>query len=135
MKGDLRLLISFPGGKRVNANYKGFTVKTDQPGGEGGENSAPSPFDLFLCSIGTCAGFYVLDFCQERKIPYEGIELSLTTEKNQTKGLIGKIVIEIKLPAEFPEKYREAVIRVANLCTVKKHLANPPEFQIYTSNK
>lgn len=127
--------ICFPGGKRVDALYKGFTVITDQPEAGGGENSAPSPFDLFLCSIGTCAGFYVLDFCQERKIPYQDIELALSTERNQEKGLIGKINIEVKLPAEFPEKYREAVIRAANLCTVKKHLANPPEFQIYVTNK
>lgn len=127
--------ISFPGGKRVQASYKGFIINTDQPEAVGGENSAPSPFDLFLSSIGTCAGFYVLNFCQERNIPYQDIELILTTERNQAKGLISKIMIELKLPAGFPKQYREAVVRSANLCTVKKHLADPPEFQIYTTDK
>lgn len=127
--------ISFPGGKRVDAYYKGYTIKTDQPEAGGGENSAPSPFDLFIGSIGTCAGFYVLNFCQERNIPYQDIELILSTERNQTKGLIGKITIELKLPASFPGQYREAVVRAANLCTVKKHLADPPEFQIYVTDK
>lgn len=127
--------IRFPGGQRVDAYYKGFTIRTDQPEAEGGENSAPSPFDLFLSSIGTCAGFYVLNFCRERQIPYEDIQLNLTTERNQAKGLIGKITIEIKLPADFPTQYREAVVRVANLCTVKKHLVDPPEFLIYITEE
>lgn len=127
--------ISFPGGKKVDASYKGFTIRTDQPEAEGGENSAPSPFDLFLSSIGTCAGFYVLDFCRERNIPYQDIELTLTTERNQEKGLIGKIMIELKLPSNFPGKYREAVIRAASLCTVKKHMADPPEFNIFATDK
>ncbi|NLY76308.1 MAG: osmotically inducible protein OsmC [Firmicutes bacterium] len=127
--------IRFPGGKKVDVHYKGFTVKTDQPEASGGNNSAPSPFDLFLCSIGACAGFYVLDFCQGRNIPYEDIELILTPERNESKGLIGKINIEIKLPAEFPEKYRDAVVRAAGLCAVKKHLDNPPEFQIQAALK
>ena len=122
--------IRFPGGQRVDAYYKGFTIRTDQPEAEGGENSAPSPFDLFLSSIGTCAGFYVLNFCRERKISYQNIQLNLITERDQAKGLIGKIKIEIKLPAGFPEQYREAVVRAANLCTVKKHLVDPPDFQI-----
>ncbi len=129
------MLINFPGGKRVQAYYKGFTINTDQPEADGGENSAPSPFDLFLSSIGTCAGFYVLNFCRERDIPYQDIELILSTERNQATGLIGKISIELKLPTGFPKQYREAVVRVANLCTVKKHLADPPEFQIYVTDK
>ncbi len=127
--------IRFPGGQRVDAFYRGFTIRTDQPEAEGGENSAPSPFDLFLSSIGTCAGFYVLNFCRERNIPYQDIELILSAERNQVKGLIGKITIELKLPADFPKQYREAVVRVANLCTVKKHLADPPEFHIYATDK
>lgn len=119
----------------MDAFYKGFTIKTDQPEAEGGENSAPSPFDLFLTSIGTCAGFYVLNFCRERNIPYQDIELKLSSERNQAKGLIDKITIEVKLPADFPEQYQEAVVRAANLCTVKKYFANPPEILIYATAK
>lgn len=125
--------IRFTGGQKVEAFYKGFTIRTDQPVAEGGDNSAPSPFDLFLSSIGTCAGFYVLNFCRERNIPYQDIELTLSAERDQAKGLIGKIAIEVKLPVDFPKQYREAVVRAANLCTVKKHLADPPEFQIYAT--
>jgi len=124
--------IVFPAGKRVDAIYKGFTIKTDQSKNNGGDGSAPAPFDYFLASIGTCAGFYVLVFCQERGISTEGLKLVLNTEKNRKNGMINKITIEIQLPPEFPEKYKKSIIKSAELCAVTKHLYNPPEFYIYT---
>ncbi|MCD6231030.1 OsmC family protein [Candidatus Aerophobetes bacterium] len=124
--------IIFPEGKKVNALYRGFTIKTDQSPDNGGGGSAPTPFDLFLASIGTCTGIYVLLFCQARHIPTEKIKLLLRTERDKKTRMINKITIEIQLPPEFPEKYREQVIRVAGKCSVKKHLENPPLFDIYT---
>ena len=120
------------GGKKVNAHYKGFTIKTDQLKEYGGEGSAPAPFDLFLASIGTCAGINVIVFCQRHNISTEKIKLILLFERNQKTKMIEKIKIEIQLPADFPEKYKNAVIRSADLCSVKKHMINPPEFEIYT---
>jgi len=124
--------ITLPGGKRVEAQYKGFDIKTDQPEKSGGEGSAPAPFDLFLASLGTCAGIYVLSFCQERNIPTDDIHLVLRTERDPQKKMIGRVAIEIILPEEFPEKYLSAVRQAAELCTVKKHLHDPPEFDIKT---
>lgn len=122
--------VSFPGGVRVDAAFKGFTVKTDQPVKEGGEGTAPAPFDLFLFSLATCAGYYVVSFCSERKIPTEGLSLTMTWDVNREIHLIAKIRIAITLPAGFPEKYKAAVIRAADLCTVKRHMLNPPAFEI-----
>jgi putative redox protein len=126
----MAMIVTFPGGKRVDAQYKGFTIHTDQSKSSGGEGTAPAPFDLFLASIGTCAGLYVLAFCQERSIPTEGAQLVMEAERNPQSRLYGKITIDIVLPPEFPKKYAEAVKAAANLCTVKKHLANPPEFDM-----
>ncbi|MCX6555033.1 MAG: OsmC family protein [Candidatus Aminicenantes bacterium] len=125
--------IYFPGGKKVNAEYNGFVHKTDQPVDGGGDNSAPSPFELFLASLGTCAGFYVLSFCQQRHIDSAGIELNQRMERDPGSHLIGKIDIEIVLPASFPKKYRAAVVQAAQSCTVKKHLSYPPAFNLFTS--
>jgi ribosomal protein S12 methylthiotransferase accessory factor len=124
------MIVSFPGGLRVDANYKGFTVKTDQPEGEGGENSAPSPFDLFFCSLGTCAGFYVLSFCRERDIPTDDIRVIQTFERDSETRKVTQINIDIQLPADFPEKYVKAVKASAGKCTVKKVILNPPVFNI-----
>jgi putative redox protein len=124
--------IYFPGGKRVFADYRGYTVATDQPVRGGGDGSAPAPFDLFLASIGTCAGIYALGFMQQRGIATEGARLEMTSSVNPETGLIGQIDIQIHLPAGFPEKYRDAVINAVNLCAVKKHLHQPPAFEVTT---
>lgn len=125
--------IFFPGNKRVYANYKGFTIETDQPAKNGGDESAPAPFDLFLASFGTCAGIYVLEFLQQRGIPIEGTSLVMRTERDRETNLVSKVDLEIRLPAGFPEKYRAAVIRAAELCAVKRHLDQPPVFNVATT--
>ena len=124
--------IYFPGGKRVYADYGGFTIETDQPARGGGDDSAPAPFDLFLASIGTCAGIYALGFMQQRGIDPQGSRITMRTHRDQDAGLISKIDLELQLPAGFPEKYRAAVLNAMNLCTVKKHLHQPPAFEITT---
>ena len=123
----------FPGKKRVYARYKGFVVETDQPVEAGGDNSAPAPFDLFLLSIGTCAGYYVLSFLQQRGLSTEGAGVVLGREVDPGTHLPSKISLEIKLPADFPDKYRDAVIRAAEQCAVKRALENPPAFDTYTT--
>jgi putative redox protein len=125
--------ITFEGGKVVTAHTHGHSIKTDQPLDNGGGNIAPSPFDLYLASIGTCAGIYVKSFCDNRDIPTDGIKLVQKTEYSIETGLPVNITIDIKLPADFPEKYRVSLISVAGLCKVKKSIASPPEFDIVTS--
>jgi len=128
----MELIVQFDGNKKVNAELNGNVIKTDQPVQGGGEGSAPTPFDLFLASIGTCAGVYVKGFCDQRGISTDGIKIVQHLNYNPTSRLFDKIDLEIQVPAEFPEKYKEAVINAANLCAVKKHLQNPPEFDVYT---
>jgi len=122
----------------VNAEFNGFIVRTDQRVKEGGENSAPSPYEYFLSSLATCAGIYVLSFCQERKIPTEGISLVQRLEygkKEDGKPFLEKIVLEIIVPPEFPEKYHKALIKVADQCAVKKTIMNPPKIEVKTTVK
>lgn len=122
--------VSFPGEMKVDAEYKGFTVRTDQPAYAGGEGSALAPFDLFLISIAACAGYYVLAFCKERGISLGKASLVVKMEKNPESKMIRKILIAINLPTEFPARYKNAIIKAVDSCPVKAHILNPPEFQI-----
>ena len=125
--------ITFDGGKVVTAHAHGHSIRTDQPLDNGGGNTAPAPFDLFLASIGTCAGIYVKSFCDRRNIPTDNIKIIQKTEYNKETGLPVNITLDIQLPADFPEKYKASVINVAELCKVKKTIANPPVFDVITS--
>jgi ribosomal protein S12 methylthiotransferase accessory factor len=128
----MEMEITFPGGARVDANFGGMTVMTDQPVQGGGQGSAPTPFATFLASIGMCAGIYVLGFCQQRGIPTNGIKIVQRMQSDRMTGLVGQIDLEIQLPPDFPEKYKTAVIRSAEQCAVKKHFEHPPRFEIAT---
>ncbi|PKN38950.1 MAG: osmotically inducible protein C [Deltaproteobacteria bacterium HGW-Deltaproteobacteria-2] len=124
--------ITFDGNKKVSAHFRDFTVYTDQPVAVGGENTAPSPLEIFLSTIGTCAGFYVASFCQSRSIPMDNMSIMQTVFRNDTTHMVEKITLDIVLPPDFPEKYKAAVIKAADTCSVKKHLLNPPEIQVNT---
>lgn len=126
------MTITFPGGARVDAEAGSFTIRTDQPPQGGGEGSAPAPFTLFLASIGTCAGIYVLGFCRQRGLPTDGIRIVQRMERDPRTGLVGKVGLDIEVPADFPAKYRDALVRAADQCAVKKHLERPPVFDVRT---
>ena len=125
----MEMEIRFPGGKKVEALFDGFTVETDQPVVDGGSGSAPSPFALFLASIGTCTGYYVLSFCQRNHIPIDKMRLTARFERNPGTHLVEDVRIEIHVPPEFPEKYTNAVVKAAEVCTVKRHLEHPPRIE------
>ena len=129
----MEMVIDFPGGARVDAHFGPYTVATDQPFQGGGQGSAPTPFAIFLASVGTCAGIYVSGFCRQRGIPTDGIRLVQRLEVNPLNGMVSKILLDIQLPSDFPEKYKTAVIRSADQCAVKKHFENPPQFEIKTT--
>jgi putative redox protein len=122
--------VRFPGGLAVEADLEGFTVRTDQPQAAGGGRSAPSPFDLFLASLGTCAGYYALRFCQARGVPTEDVTLKLTAERDPEVKRVTRIEIDIELPPDFPERYRDAIVRATDQCSVKKHLLDPPKIEV-----
>lgn len=128
----MQIELSFPGGDRVDAHFKGFTVATDQSKRSGGGGSAPEPFSLFMASIATCCGIYVLRFCQKRGLSTEGLQMQQRSVRDPASGMIVRIELHIQLPPGFPERYRAAVVRSVELCSVKKHMEQPPVFEITT---
>jgi ribosomal protein S12 methylthiotransferase accessory factor len=128
----MEITVSFPGGKRVDAEVGGFTIRTDQPIDHGGEASAPEPFALFLASLATCAGLYVLAFCRTRAIPTDQIRLIERTESDPKSGRLLHVELEVRVPPGFPAEYHDAVARAASACKIKKTLADPPRIDVTT---
>ena len=130
----MEMMVDFPGGDRVDAHFGPYTVLTDQPNGNGEPASAPTPFSLFLASIATCAGIYVLGFCKQRNLPTNGIRIIESADHNPQTGMIQNVNLTIQTPAGFPEKYLPSLARSAELCAVKKHLEKPPTFKVVTQS-
>lgn len=119
--------VEFPGGLKVDARSSRHLIKTDQSGSE------PSPFELFLASLATCGGIFALSFCNSKGINTEGMDISMNLEMNKQTGMIDKIIYDVKLPEDFPAKYENALIKSIDLCSVKKHMMTPPEFEVKTT--
>ncbi|MEW8690282.1 MAG: OsmC family protein [Candidatus Thiodiazotropha endolucinida] len=120
--------VSFTGGKRIQAKVGDYTIETDQPLKYGGEASAPAPFDLFLASLATCAGIYAWNFCESRKLSTEGMDLRMDCVNDEKRKMIVKVIFRLTLPGGFPEKYRSGIVRAMELCAVKRHMMDTPEF-------
>lgn len=124
------IVVTLPHGRRVDAQVGNHVVHTDQPVSNGGEDTAPSPFELFLASLGTCAGIFVQGFCAKRGIPTEGVRLVVRPTYGP-EDTLAAVDIEIDLPAGFPEKYRDAVTKVVEQCSVKRAIAAQPGFTVH----
>ena len=122
--------VSFPGGVVVETTYKAHTVRTDQPMDAGGTDTAMAPFDLFFASIAACMGFYALRFCQQRSLSTEGLRLTLVPMREEDSKRVSLVRVQLELPDGFPEKYRSAIERAVDHCAVKKHILEPPRFEL-----
>lgn len=122
----MEMEVVFPGGNRVDAILGDRVIQTDQDG------SAPAPFGLFLASIGTCAGIYVLSFCRHRGISTEGVKVLQRIHTDPDSRMVDRVELDIVVPPEFPERYHQALVRAADQCAVKKHLMDPPDFVVRT---
>lgn len=122
--------VNFPGNLKVEATVRDFSLLTDQPLKSGGDGAAPTPFELFTSSIATCAGYFAMKFCRTRDIDMTGMSLKMHYDWDNEAKRYPKMSIELELPEGFPEKYRGAVIKAMNQCVVKKHIHQPPEFEI-----
>ena len=128
------VVVTFPGGKRVDALVGDKIVHTDQPIRAGGNDSAPAPFDLFAASLATCAGFFVLSFCQARALPTEGITLRQRIAFDEAHH-VSKVELDIEVPADFPDKYHAALVRAAEGCTVKRAIEARPPFTVRATSR
>ena len=130
MSNPNEIVVTFPGGRRVDAQIGPHTLHTDQPRDNGGDDTAPSPFDVFLGAMGACAGIFVQGFCSKRNIPTEGIRI-IERPSFDADGVLAQVDFELQLPPIFPEKYRDAVVKVAEQCSVKRAIAAQPKFIVH----
>lgn len=126
----MEIRVALRGQKKISGHFDGFEVMTDQPLKSGGEGSAPSPFDLFLASIATCAGFFVQSYCQTRQLPTDGIEILQNLTRDEQTRMVTQISLRVIVPASFPTEHHEGIIAAINACSVKKHLLHPPAFAV-----
>jgi len=119
--------IIFPDDNRVDAVFENLTIVTGES--PAGGPVRPSPVHLFLAALGTCAGANLQAFFAHRKLSARNAKLVMRLDYDDQDYMIVKITNEVHVPADFPEKYRDALVRAVDACYVRKHLSTAPEFQ------
>ena len=107
---------------RADAHIRDFVVPTSG-------DAAPSPFEFFIASLGTCAALTAAGYCKTRELPYEGMQIFVDVERNPDTRMAKKVKMEIVVPEGFPAEHHSRLIKAADACFVKKHLYEPPEFE------
>jgi len=127
---NMEIKIELLENQKLMAKFDAFSILSDQPAENHGENSAPSPFDYFLASTAMCAGYFTKAYCRPRNISTEGIEIKQTTTRNPENKYQIHFKIEVKFPEHINTKDREGILRSIEGCTVKKAIMNSPTFEI-----
>ena len=92
-----------------------------------------SPFVVCLATEGMCSAVVENAFIEQRNLSLDGLVITQVMDYDQRTNHVSEILIDIKLPADFPEKYTNAIKKVVNQCPVKQHLLNPPTFEVVTN--
>jgi uncharacterized OsmC-like protein len=124
------IVVSWEGGARFTADIRGHKVTVDQPEKGGGNDSAPMPVELLPASLGTCIALYVHRFLATRGLDSTGLTVEVTAVGAPNPNRIGKFGVDVKIPGGVPEKYRDAVRRAAETCTVHHTLTHAPEIVV-----
>ncbi|RLC14204.1 MAG: osmotically inducible protein OsmC [Deltaproteobacteria bacterium] len=122
--------VTFPGNKKIDVAFNNFKIKTDQAKENGGDETAPEPFDVFISSLGTCAGIYAKSFCDVRKLSTGNMHLFIDVVFKEGQKLMEQVNITLHVNQDFPEKYIKAIIKSMNGCAVKNQLH--PDIKIET---
>ncbi len=122
--------VTFPGNKKIDVAFNNFKIKTDQAKENGGDETAPEPYDVFISSLAACAGIYAKSFCDVRKLSTNNMYISCNVSFKEEQKLMDQVNITLHVNQDFPEKYIKAIIKSMNGCAVKNQLH--PDIKIET---
>lgn len=126
----MELTVNYLGDAQFEAEARGHKVVCDQPADNGGADEGMTPPEFLLASLGTCAGFYAVQYLKVRKLPVEGLKVKVTCEKVLGPARLENFVIGIETPAQLDEKDVEGVRRAAEKCLVKNTMLMPPAMAV-----
>jgi putative redox protein len=124
----MRIEIAIKEGFKTEATVRGHLIKSDQDCNQGGEDCNPNPFEYFLASTGMCIAHYINSFCKQRDIDTSKIKVLEHATRDENNRL--KIDFKIELSSDFPEKYKKAILKAAEGCTVKKAITEGADFEL-----
>lgn len=124
------ILVVHRGGDRFDINVRGHVIRTDQPLGDGGEDTGPTPTELFIASLSGCVAFYARRYLERHSLPTDGLAVEADFSMGSRPARVARIDVRVTVPAAVPAERREALLAVASHCTVHNSLTAVPEISV-----
>jgi putative redox protein len=117
-------------GDRFAIDIRGHTITVDQPVDAGGDDTAPTPTELFVAGLASCVAFYARRYLARHDFSAQGLTVAATYEVGGRPNRVTKVSVRITPPADLPTDRRDAFLAVASHCTVHNTLDEPPPVEI-----
>lgn len=126
----MEVKVSHLGQVKFNIQSRSHSILCDQPADNGGEDSAMTPPELMLASLGSCAAFYAVQYLKTRNLAESGVEVSVTAEKLKGPARLGNFKIHVEYPVVLNQEHTEGLMRSVKHCLIHNTLLAPPEIDI-----
>lgn len=118
------------GSDRFAIDIRGHRVIVDQPVADGGDDTGPTPTELFVAGLLSCVGHYARRYLARHGLPTAGLCVTGEFDIVSRPARVGPIAIQIRLPVGVPAERRAALLAVASHCTVHNTLDDVPPVTI-----
>lgn len=123
----MEVVINHLGDVQFEVTARGHKLYCDQPPEVGGYDEGMTPPELFLASLGTCAGYYAAEYARTRNLPSEGLRIRVTAEKSKAPTRLDDIRILVEYPGTLDPRHREGLMKAVHACLIHKTLLTPPK--------
>lgn len=124
------LRVEHRGGDKFDITVRGHVVRVDQPVKDRGEDTAPTPTELFIASLASCVAFYARRYLARHDLPTDGLAVEATFEMGSKPARVAGIDLRLIVPEGVPAERLDALLAVASHCTVHNTLVTTPEVSI-----
>ena len=131
----MEVKVSHLGQVRFNIQSRSHSILCDQPTENGGEDTAMTPPELMLASLGSCAAFYAVQYLKTRNLAEGGVEVSVMAEKLKCPARLGNFKIHVQYPVVLSEEHTEGLMRCVKHCLIHNTLLTPPQIDIELTTK
>jgi putative redox protein len=127
---DAGLRVDHLGGDRFRITLRQHSVTVDQPVADGGEDSAPTPTELFVGSLVACVAFYARRFLARRGLSAAGLGVSADFSMAAHPSRVDAVTLRLELAEPLPLELQATLLQFVSHCTVHSSLQTPPEVRI-----
>lgn len=124
------ILVEHLGDVQFEIKARHHTIICDQRLEDGGYDEGITPPEFLLASLGTCAGFYAVQYLKTRGLTIAGLRVRVVAEKAQAPARLGEFHIEVEYPHDLDEKHREGIDRAVKKCLIHNTLLHPPKIDV-----